>query len=182
MKGNRAIVAVVVIIVIAVAGWWVFKRSARGASVDLISTFDTAVKEPAGGRFEVVTADVNGESKRAVSTTSSTRVKWKVHVPDDAWLKVSVGMPPDTWDKEGDGVVFYVGVSDGRAYEQLLSQHLDPFTNKGDRRWVAVTADLSAYAGEDVELIFNTRASAQGKPEDGRNDIALWGAPEVVIR
>ena len=91
-------------------------------------------------------------------------------------------MKPETWDKEGNGVWYYVGVSDGHAYEELFSQHLDPFGNKSDRRWVQIFVDLSAYAGEEVGIVFNTRTSAERTPDDPRNDMALWGAPEIVIR
>jgi hypothetical protein len=45
-----------------------------------------------------------------------------------------------------------------------------------------LTVDLSSYAGEEVELVFNTRASLTGQPEDLRGDLALWGDPEIVIR
>jgi hypothetical protein len=103
-------------------------------------------------------------------------------VPEDGWLKVDLGLKPEAWDKEGNGVWFYVGVSDGHTYEELFNQHVDPYNNKSDRRWVPVFVDLSAYAGEDVELVFNARTSAEKTPEDPRNDLALWGAPEIVIR
>ena len=39
-----------------------------------------------------------------------------------------------------------------------------------------------AYAGEDLEILLNTRATGPGKPPDDRNDLPLWGAPEVVRR
>jgi hypothetical protein len=42
--------------------------------------------------------------------------------------------------------------------------------------------DLSAYAGEDMEIILNTRSSGAGQPPDERNDLPLWGAPEIVRR
>ena len=44
MKGNRAVLTAVVLLVLIIAGWWLFKRSSRGPSIDLISTFDTATK------------------------------------------------------------------------------------------------------------------------------------------
>jgi hypothetical protein len=182
MKENRAVIAAVVIVTLGIAGWWLVKRSGRGVSVDLISTFDTAGKSPAGGTFAVMDADINGDTKRAIFTMPPTRLTWKLLIPDDAWLKLSVATKPETWEKEGDGVLFFVGVSDGRAFDQLFTLHLDPHANKGERRWIPVTVDLSAYAGEEVELHFNTRASAPGKGDDARNDAALWGAPEVVIR
>jgi hypothetical protein len=182
MKGNRAVLTAVVIVVLVVAGWWLFKRSNRGPSVDLLATFETAQKQPEAGTNTVIEADLNGDKKRAIFTVPPSRIKWKTHVPEDGWLKVDLGMKPESWDKEGNGVWFYVGVSDGHTYEELFSQHLDPFNNKSDRRWVPVFVDLSAYSGEDVEVVFNARTSAERTPEDPRNDLPLWGAPEIVIR
>jgi hypothetical protein len=182
MKGNRAVLTAIVVLVLLVAGWWLFKRSNRGPSVDLIASFPTATKKPDAGVAEVIDADLNGEKKRAIYVVPPSRITWKTRVPDDGWLKVDLGMKPDAWDKEGNGVWFYVGVSDGHAYEELFMQHVDPFNNKSDRRWVPVFVDLSAYAGEEVELIFNARTTGEKMAEDPRNDFALWGAPEIVIR
>ena len=103
-------------------------------------------------------------------------------MPDDGWLSVNVGLKPEAWTQEGDGVLFFVGVSDGRAFEQLFSQHVHPFANAGDRKWIPVMVDLSAYAGEDVDLIFNTRSGPAKKEGDVRADLALWGQPEIVQR
>ena len=182
MKGNRAVLTAVVVLVLIVAGWWLFKRGNRGPSIDLVSTFATAQKQPASGIAEVVEVDLNGDRKRAIFTVPPTRLTWKLKVPDDGWLKVDLGMKPEAWEKEGNGVWYYVGVSDGHAYEELFSQHLDPFSNKNDRRWVPVFVDLSAYAGEEVGIVFNSRTSAERTADDPRNDMALWGAPEIVIR
>lgn len=182
MKGNRAVLTAVAIVVLLVVGWWMFRRTGGAAAIDLLSTFATAEKRPGSGTFELVEADLDGEKKRAIFTVPTTRIIWKVRVPDDAWLKVWMGMKPESWDKEGDGVLFRVGVSDGRAYDELFTQHLNPFANKSDRRWIPTTVDLSAYAGEEVTIIFNTNTSPKGKGDDPRNDTALWGAPEIIIR
>jgi hypothetical protein len=184
MKGNRAAIAAVVIVVVLVAGWWLFSRRGPVANVQLIDRFGEAKKQPGDAAlYSITEASLNGESKRsiAIAPTVGTRLTWRVSVPDDGWLSVHVGMKPEAWQQEGDGVLFYVGVSDGRAYEQLFSQHVHPFANSGDRKWIQVMVDLSAYAGEDVDLIFNTRS---GQPEKGdvRADLALWGQPEIVQR
>ena len=179
---NRAVLTAVVLLVLIVLGVWLFKRSNRGPAIDLIATFESAQKRPAGGTFEIVDADLNGDTKRAIFTAPASRIIWKIRIPDDGWLMVALGMKPESWDKEGDGVLFRIGVSDGRVFEDLLTHHIDPFHNKGDRRWVPVVVDLSAYAGEEVEVIFNTNVSVPGKPDDGRGDTALFGAPEIVIR
>jgi hypothetical protein len=88
----------------------------------------------------------------------------------------------EAWQKPGDGVLFMVLVSDGKASDQLFTQHVDPFNNAADRRWIPVMVDLSAYGGEQVDLIFNTYASTPNVPFNPDNDLPLWGAPEIVIR
>ncbi len=179
---NRAVLTAVVLLVLIVMGVWLFKRGNRGAAIDLIAMFESAQKRPAGGTFEIVDADLNGETKRAIFTAPASRIIWKIRIPDDGWLMVALGLKPESWEKEGDGVLFRIGVSDGRVFEDIVTHHIDPFHNKGDRRWVPVAVDLSAYAGEEVDVIFNTNVSVPGKPDDGRGDTALFGTPEIVIR
>jgi hypothetical protein len=182
MQGNRAAIAAVLVIVLVVTGWWLFRRSTAGEGIDLIETFEAAEKRPDGGTFEVIDATLNGDTRRAIFTEAPSRIIWRVTLPDDGWLRVAVGMQPEAWEQEGDGVQFRIGVSDGRQYEPLLTQHVNPFANQGDRRWIPVMLDLSAFGGEHVELIFNTDNSPEGKGHDPRWDLALWGAPEVVVR
>jgi len=182
MKGNRAILTAIVVVVLVIGGWWLFKRTSRGAAIDLISTFDTATKKPSDSAFQIVDMDLNGERKHAIFTTPPTRLIWKVKIPDDGWIKASLGMKPESWDKEGDGVLFRIGVSDGRAFEDLLTLHVDPFHNKSDRRWIPVAVDVSQYAGEEVEVIFNTNNSMPGKGDDRNNDTALFAEPLIVVR
>jgi hypothetical protein len=182
MKGNRAALTAVVVLVLIIAGWWLFKRNTGGEPIDLIAVLPNAEKRPPNGTFEVLEMDLNGDKKRAIFTVPTSRIIGKVIIPDDAWLRLSLGTKPESWEKEGDGVLFRIGVSDGRAYDELITQHVDPFNNKGDRRWIPLNVDLSAYAGEEVEVILNTNTSPKGKGDDPRNDAALWGAPEIVIR
>ena len=184
MKGNRAVLTAVVVVVVLVLGWWLFGRGGGGGRVDLIERFEQAEKRPNAGVFSIVDADLGGVTKKAVAIAPvpGSRLTYKVRVPDDGWLWVSVGMRPEAWKGEGDGVKFLVGVSDGRAFEPLFEQHLNPFANSGDRKWVDVRVDLSTYAGEEVDIIFNTFANLPGQPLDERNDLALWGSPEIVVR
>jgi hypothetical protein len=184
MKGNRAALAAVLAIVLLVAGWWLFKRGSAGEAIDLLASFPSAEKRPSPETFAVRDVDLDGQTRKAIAVNPGpgSRLRWKVRVPDDAWLSVAVGMLPESWDKEGDGVLFRVGVSDGRTFEDLVTQNVHPFANKGDRRWIPVMVDLSAYAGEEIELNFNTNSSVPGKGDDQRNDLAVWGAPEIVVR
>ena len=182
MKGNRAAAAAVIGIVLVLGAWWLFRGGTGATAIALVDHLATATKAPAGASFEVIDAELNGETRRAITATPPTRLTFKVQVPDDGWLNVAVGLKPEAWTLEGDGVLFFVGVFDQRTFEMLFTQHVNPFGNPGDRKWIPIWVDLSAYAGEEVDLIFNTRVSQPGKPEDPRNDLALWGAPEIVVR
>ena len=184
MKGNRAVFAVVVLVILVVAGWWLFKRGRNANGIDLVATFESANKRPSADLFSLVDATLTNETRKAISVqpAAGTRLTWKVSVPDSAWLKVALGLKPEAWTNEGDGVKFLVGVSDGRHYEELFTQYVNPFGNPGDRRWIPVMVDLSAYGGEQIEIMLNTYSSMPGKGDDRRNDFALWGAPEIVIR
>ena len=184
MKENRTTLTIVVILVLIVAGWWLFRRGDSAHSIDLVAQFESAKKQPDPATFSVEDVNLNGDTKRAIALTPSagTRLTWNVTVPDDGWLWVWVGLKPEAWEKPGDGVKFHGGVSDGRTYEEMFTQHVDPFNNRTDRRWTPLKIDLSAYAGEQVALILNTNSSVPGKGDNQDNDLALWGAPEVVVR
>jgi hypothetical protein len=184
MKGNRAIITAVVVVLVLVLGWYLLRRSASSGTIDLLAQFDQAQKRPPTETFPIVEATLGNETKRAIAPPGivGTRLIWKVRVPDDGWLRVNLGLKPEAWQKPGDGVLFMVLVSDGKASDQLFTQHVDPFNNAADRRWIPVMVDLSAYGGEQVDLIFNTYASPPKVPTNVDNDMPLWGAPEIVIR
>jgi hypothetical protein len=176
---NRAVLTAVVILVLAVAGWYMFRRGSA-ERIDLLSQYDQAEKK--GGAFNVADETLAGDTKRAIAAPPNSRMIFRVRVPEDGWLKVSLGVKPEAWNIEGNGVYFYAGVSDGRVFEKLFEQTLNPFKNPSERRWIPVTVDLSAYAGEEMQIILNTVASGPGGPPDDRGDMPLWGAPEVVRR
>jgi hypothetical protein len=176
MQRNRALLTALVLVAVIAAGWWLFHRG-NSARVDLISLFEQAKKQ--GGEFAVIDATLAGDAKRAIAAPPNGRITFRLRVPDDGWLRVSLGMKPESWDKEGNGVLFFAGVSDGRSFEKLFEQVLNPHANPSERRWIPVAVDLSAYAGEEIDIILNTRASPAGQPEDTRNDLPLWGAPTI---
>ena len=178
MKSSRAVLTAVVILFVLVAGWWVFRRG--GAErIDLLTQFDQTKRS---GEFSVADATLAGETKRAIVAPANGRITFHVRIPDDGWLKLSLGLKPEAWTQEGNGVYFFAGVSDGRVFEQLFTQTVNPFKNPSERRWIPVTVDLSAYAGEDMDVILNTRSAGPGAAPDDRGDMPLWGAPEIVRR
>ena len=185
MKGNRSLFIAVGVVAVLILGWWLFGRGGGASALNLIDRFETAEKRPpAPGVFSIEDVTINGETKKAIAVTPSigTRLTFKTRVPDDGWLRVSVAMKPEAWTQEGDGVRFMAIVSDGRASDELFVQDVNPFVNQTDRKWIPVMVDLSAYAGEEVDIMLNTYASSPGKGGDMRNDLAVWGAPEIVVR
>jgi len=176
MKTNRAVLTALVLIVVIAAGWWLFHRGSS-AKVDLLAQFDQAKKQ--GGDYTVVDATLAGESKKAIAAPPNGRLTFHVRVPDDGWLRVSLGTNPESWDKDGNGVLFFAGVSDGRSFEKLFEQVLNPHANASELRWIPVAVDLSAYAGEEMDIILNTRAGKDAGALDDRADMPLWGAPTI---
>ncbi len=185
MKGNRSLYIVVGVVAVLILGWWIFTRGGGSNAVNLLDRFDAAEKRPNPGVFAIEDVTIEGETKKSIAIIPpvvGTRLIFKARVPDDGWLRVSLALKPEAWKQEGDGVRFMALVSDGRASDELFTQDVNPFGNPTDCKWIPVMVDLSAYAGEEVEIIFNTYASQPRKPGDMRNDLAVWGAPEIVVR
>jgi hypothetical protein len=181
MSRNRLLLIVAVVVLVGLGGWLYLRSSGENVAVDLIGQFPGAKKQPNAEAFALISAKINGESKRAIFTKdmAGTRLTWHVTVPDRGWLKTGLGLTEEAWKMQGDGVLFSIGVSDGKTYDELLSLTVNPFSNASDRRWNEISLDLSQYAGETVDVIFNTRSG----PKDDRNgDFAVWGDPRIIVR
>jgi hypothetical protein len=186
MQKNRWILVAAVAVVLVLGAFWLLRRGGEPpTAVDLIDQFPTADKRsamPVAEAFSVTDVTIDNQTKRAIYMHSNSRLIYRVNVPNDGWLRTSLALKPEAWTQEGDGVLFRVGVSDGRKYDELLNQHVNPYAVQGDRRWIPQIIDLSAYGGESVELIFNTNASPPNKGNDERNDLAVWGEPQIYVR
>src|SRR5919108_4885375 len=182
MKGNRSIFIAIAVVAVLILAWWLVRRGGEHGAIDLVTRFDAAEKRPNPEVFKVEDVTINGETKKsiAIAPVVGSRVIFKTRIPDDGWLRVFMGLKPEAWTQEGDGVRFMVLVSDGRASDELFTQDVNPYANQADRKWTPVMVDLSPYAGEEVDVIFNTFGSRPRQPEDIRNDLAVWGAPEIV--
>ena len=115
MKGNRAALTAIVVLAVIILGWWLFDRTG-GGRVDFVERFADAQKRPSAEAFSIVDATLGGVTKRAIaiSPVPGSRLTWKVQVPEDGGRWVSVGLRPDAWETDGDGIKFMVGISDGR--------------------------------------------------------------------
>jgi predicted small lipoprotein YifL len=158
--------------------------------VDLVDTFPTAERRPATASFDVAATAIGGESHRAIATPGISRVTWQLHIPARAVLTTAIALKPEAWTEQGNGVLFRIGVAEGRTYEELFTRLVDPFHVVEDRRWIPVTVDLSAYGGFKWSLfyhpsrltwrvIFNTNAGQPGT-DDRTGDLPLWGQPIIT--
>ena len=184
MTRNRTLLVLVALVLDGIAAWFYLRRGHETVAVDLVKEFPAAKeRRPNAEAFSVIQATINGETKPAIFTKeqTGTRIKWEKPIPDNAWLEVSMGLLEDAWKIEGDGVLFRIGVSIGATYDPLVTVQLNPFSNPSDRQWNSVSFDLSQYAGQTIEIIFLTNSSSPGA-DNRSGDLAVWGAPRIVIK
>ena len=183
---NRWIWIGVVVAVVVLAAIWLMRRGGEPtAVVDLIQQYDTAEKRstlPLEQAFRIIDVTIDGVTKKSIFAHPTSRVIFRLTVPRDAWLRAAIALVPEAWEAAGNGVLFRIGVSDGRTYDELLNQHIDPLSSRADRRWFPVQLDLSPYAEQQVEIILNTNSSPPRQPDDSRNDWSVWGQPEIYVQ
>ena len=178
-----------VVIVAALAAWFFFRSNGGDrVAIDLIADFPNAKeKRPTPDVFEIIDATLGNVRLPAIFAKQQSRITWSVTVPDDAWLKVQIGLKEESWTVQGDGVLFFVAVGAAGRYDLVFSLVINPFGNASDKGWKDVVIDLSPYAGQTVDLFFNTRASPDPAPgtaprADVNGDMPLWGQPQIVVR
>ena len=187
MSRNRVLVLAAAVILIGAAAWWYVNSGRENVAVDLVAQVTSAKRQPNPEAFAVMETTINGEARWSITMKdlAGTRITWHVTIPDNGFLKVGIGLIEQAWKMQGDGVYFMIGVSSGpedkRSWDELLTLTMNPFANASDRRWQDISLDLSQYAGETVDVIFNTRSST-GPRDDRNGDFAVWGSPRIVIR
>lgn len=182
MTTSRWTLLGLVVAVVAFGLWLFLGRSAVDNTVDLLARLPEADKRTNvedGPQFVVESVTIDGVAKRTLLARTSSRIIYPLTIPRGTWFDVSFAMKPETWDQPGDGAQFRVGVSDGRVYEELLKQHVNP--KRGDRRWFSARLDLSAYEGRQVTLILNTDPGSTGSL-DRTNDLAVWAEPRLYTQ
>jgi hypothetical protein len=168
------------VVAFVAAGFWFFgSRSQDHLIFDLMAEFPNAKKQPPDV-FSVLDATIAKSTRPAVFVAVPSRLTFqRVVLPENAWLRVSLGVKEEGWTMPGDGVTFGIVISDGKSPVSVMNLELNPFTVSADRGWRDELLDLSEFAGETVDVIFNTRA---GSRNDTNGDLALWGSPRIVVR
>jgi hypothetical protein len=174
-----------VIVATALGGWLWLHRDYELLHTDLMELYDDAEKRSSMDlelAFNLRTTTIGGETRRTIFMHPDSSMTFEhVMIPEHASFRAWIALMPEVWDKDGDGVVFRFGVSDGRAYDPLVTRVVNPMHVTQDRQWIAVTVDLSDYAGERVDLILNTNGSPSGQPLNLAYDWAVWAEPAILV-
>jgi hypothetical protein len=153
----------------AVIAWLAGRERKELLVLDLATELPHTVRNlPRLDAFSVKDVTIGGMTKRAIVVDESSRLAWHLTVPEDAWLKVSLGVREEAWTAPGRDVGFRVTVYD----EPLLTVTLDPYTVERDRHWQDFRIDLSEYAGETIDIYLKT----------DQGDRPAWGEPVIVTR
>jgi hypothetical protein len=96
-------------------------------------------------------------------------------IPPDAILTYAIGIEPTAWEASPP-VQFVVTAEDGDRVSELARTRLDPARIPGDRRWVDLRLDLSAFTGSTIRLRFGTRLLPDAPPAPS---LPVWGDPTV---
>ena len=160
-------------LVLGGVGWVVWNMATtagRGVVHDLAQRVDAAsLRRPNPEVFSARDVIIGGISRPSIAASGPSRIAWDITLPKGAWVEAYVGLP-DTGPPPGGGVLFRIGTSTGKLFEDLVQQVVQPSTAPGENQWTFVAADLSHLSGRTISLIFNT-----GGP-------GIWGAPRVVVR
>ena len=101
-----------------------------------------------------------------------------VRIPPKARLRTAAGVHPDRWQSLGPFPLrLGIEIRSPRGSETLYREQFDVFGNPKTRIWQNIDVDLSAWAGEEVEIVF--LATALGW-EAGQKDIAGFAEPIIL--
>jgi hypothetical protein len=185
------LIGLVILIAVVVAAYFLYQSTRREqVAADLIVLFadDTRVEKrsnplPREAAYQVGQHTIKGETRPGIFMHPTARLTYRrVLIPESGHLKVFLAVKEEAWDKPCDGVLFRFGVSDGREYQELINQHVNPVHDPSDRQWIEKDVNLASYAGQQVDLIFNTNTSLPGQGDNGAYDYAVWGQPQIVVK
>jgi len=189
--GSRAAIGVAAAIVAALA-WIVWSQAgiaAPSTPTNLLDSLERAERRPSGAAFDVGPVTINGESIRGVATPAASRITWELRLPDRARLEIAVALKPEAWSVAGDGVLFRVGIAEGRTHEDIVTRVVNPYGRPEDRRWIPVSVDLGGHSGFKWSLFYHPRSmlwrivlnTSAVNPANGdpRGYVPLWGEPRL---
>ncbi len=121
---------------------------------------------------------IEGDTRAVLAMQPPSAITYSLTLPAHAHFQAAIALNPQIWQPDkGDGVEFVVRISAKDREHELLRRYINPKSQPAERRWNDFSIDLSAYAGQQVQL---TLLTLPGPAGDGRYDWAGWGRPMIV--
>jgi hypothetical protein len=148
--------------------------------VDVVREFDRADKRPADG-FAIGQHQIDAVAHPTIAAAVPSRLTLALPLPRRGVFHARVALAERQRGARPAAVRIRVGVSDHRIYEGLTDLKLEP----GERTWVDVRADLSAYAGWKWSLFYRPdrvtwRVVLAADATENVPATVLWASPEIV--
>jgi len=142
---------------------------------------EAELQSPGPNFIYLDTFAINGDRRQTLFMHPDSQASFSLRLPVSKTIdmKFAIGMMPESWTQEGDGVRFVVRVGTGTSETQLYSEYTNPKQQFQDRAWKDGWIDLSSYGGQEITITLETQS---GPANDNRFDWAGWGDPVLVIR
>jgi len=163
------------------AGWGE-PRIVQPVVYNFIDQFPTTqTKNLQFGEVYTDTLTINYEQRNIIFQHPTSRLLYSLDLPMQSSLSFGFGMSPEIWSaNKGDGMEFNVYLSrqdEPNKLYWIFQKYIDPKNNPNDQRWFDENLDLSEFGGQQVEIIFETRAGPNGNADF---DWGGWSWPVLV--
>jgi hypothetical protein len=149
-------------------------------AVDLLRELDHADKRPPHG-FAIAEHQLDGVVRPVIAAVVPSRLTLPLPLPRHGVFRAVVALADPAPGVRAAAVRLRIGVSDHRIYEGVTEAILRP----GERTWMDIRADLSAYAGWKWSLFYRPdrttwRVVLAADATEGVPATVFWGMPEIV--
>jgi len=136
--------------------------------IDLLSSAASAAPET-----EIDWFTIHRDTRRAMILPG--RVSTAIDVPPQAALAVAFGVDQESWALDAAPIEYQL-VAEAEQRTVLWSGRVDPFHNRGDRRWHEREIPLEGWDGRAVRLTWSARG---GRTADGRQARCGFAVPRI---
>ena len=173
IRGDHAAAGARYHIAQALMGW---REDATYSFVENMAQAEVFTSAPGMVRLETLT--IEDISHPALFMHPDSKTLFRIKLPaEPVSFTFAPALLPDSWSQAGDGVLFTVRIEAGGVEKEVYSRYVNPKLEVKDRAWQVEQVDLSAFAGQEVNLILQTGSGPEG---DDRFDWSSWGEPYLV--
>jgi hypothetical protein len=149
--------------------------------LDLVKELPRAtIQTPETEYVRIIEKQLAGEKRIGFLEHPTSSVEFpEIEATTDSVFTSGIAIQSESWDKSGDGVVFFVSVRiPGQATATQFSRYIDPKKNPDERHWIDIRVPLGAFAGRRIRLILST---GPGPDANSENDWAIWSEPMILL-